>query len=159
MNGTSNEALQPEGRIVVGTDVAEIVPFLQCICAIEAETFGAPWKEGDFRNELAHRESVCIILLYDGNCAGYLFAKVACGEVNVNKVCVCKELRGKGLGRILLRYLLDSVQDNCDRVFLEVDTTNTAAIRLYTSLGFHSGRVRKGIYENGNDAIEMVCQL
>ena len=70
------------------------------------------------------------------------------GEAHILNLCVRETMRGRGIGRTLLRQLLDlAVEAGVEDVFLEVRPSNLAAIRLYQSLGFVQVGVRKGYYQ------------
>jgi len=58
---------------------------------------------------------------------------------NVYGMYIEPEFRGKGIGRSLLLALIEKATSECDRleqIHLTVVSTNEAAKRLYTSLGF-----------------------
>ena len=54
---------------------------------------------------------------------------------------VAAEARGSGLGRALTEAVIDRARERgCRRVELDVNTENPAAMRLYRSLGFETGK-------------------
>jgi len=61
--------------------------------------------------------------------------------------------RGRGLGRALVQRCIDEmkVYGGVD-CYLETEVTNTAALKLYQSLGFIRDKRMKCYYLNGNDA-------
>lgn len=66
-----------------------------------------------------------------------------------------QEVRGRGLGRRLMREAIDAARrQGMERIELEVFASNTRAIALYESLGFqHEGRKRRvrkldGVYDD-----------
>jgi len=69
-------------------------------------------------------------------------------HVGILGISISKEYRGKGLGKILFRVLLEESQkiENLKVITLEVFATNTKAINLYQSFGFQEyGRLPQGI--------------
>ena len=70
---------------------------------------------------------------------------MAAGECHVLNLCIDPELRGKGLGRYLMKHLLDLARHHkAEMVFLEVRPSNRHAIALYESMGFNEvGRRRR----------------
>lgn len=92
-----------------------------------------------------------------GIVVGYaLFWHVA-DEVHLLNVAVAPPERRRGVGRALMRDLLDYARRHAvARVLLEVRASNRAAIALYESLAFERVRVRKGYYADGEDAVEMM---
>jgi RimJ/RimL family protein N-acetyltransferase len=60
---------------------------------------------------------------------------------------------GKGYGREAIRLLLDFAfaEMNLHRVYLQVDVSNTQAIRCYLNCGFvEEGRLRDAVYHRGH---------
>lgn len=61
-----------------------------------------------------------------------------------SKICI---RRGLGLGRHLLRHLLDAIRwSGAERVFLEVRPSNPVAKTLYESIGFQQIERRPRYY-------------
>lgn len=60
------------------------------------------------------------------------------GRVHLGRIIVSPDLRGQGLGRVLVRMLIDSVSENFhpETITLNVYHDNLPAVRLYQSLGF-----------------------
>nr|WP_280804443.1 ribosomal protein S18-alanine N-acetyltransferase [Aurantimicrobium minutum] len=79
------------------------------------------------------------------------------GDGDIQTIAVLPEFRSLGLGRQLMRALLEEAeQRNAHRVFLEVRADNPHAISLYVSLGFEEIAVRPGYYQpEGVDAVIM----
>lgn len=139
------------------TSRSEIRRHLDEIRVMEKSTFGEPWSTAQIEFELDSESAFPVMLLENSVCAGYLFASGACGEIQLNKICIHAEMRKRGLGEKLLREFIDQARIlSVEKIFLEVSTINIAAISLYRKCGFVVNRMRKGIYENGEDALEMV---
>lgn len=58
------------------------------------------------------------------------------GYVEVSGVCTHPDARGRGLARLLSRYVAGRIAAAGDRPYLHAFATNTPAIRLYESIGF-----------------------
>ncbi|WP_224701387.1 GNAT family N-acetyltransferase [Devosia aquimaris] len=56
--------------------------------------------------------------------------------VELSGVCVHPDARGQGLGRLLSGFVAERIRAKAKRPYLHVFETNTAAIRVYGSLGF-----------------------
>jgi ribosomal-protein-alanine acetyltransferase len=79
----------------------------------------------------------------EGRVVGFLVTRtVTEGEREVLNLAVAPEYRRRGIGRSLLRSVLDGT------VFLEVRESNGAALSFYNSLGFHELSRRPEYYEN-----------
>jgi ribosomal-protein-alanine N-acetyltransferase len=109
---------------------------LAYVAALEAQIHLAPWTIGNFRDALAAGYSSRVgerefrILAY-----GVLM--LAPGEAQILNLSVVPDARREGLGRALLRRLVeDARRSSSDQIFLEVRTSNVAAIGLYESEGF-----------------------
>ena len=72
---------------------------------------------------------------------------MAPGESHVLNICVKPDQQRRGIGRALLRLLMEkSEQASVDMILLEVRRSNQPAIDLYQDEGFHELGVRKGYY-------------
>jgi peptide alpha-N-acetyltransferase len=64
--------------------------------------------------------------------------------------------RRLGLGRKLVMKTIEAMRElNADEVILETEITNTAALRLYESIGFLRDKRLASYYLNGNDAFKL----
>ena len=106
-----------------------------------------PWSEGIFRDCL-RVGYVCRVIDVGGDMAGYGIMSVGAGEAHILNVCIRDEYRCRGLARKMLLYLLDRARSaGMHEAFLEVRPSNTAAARLYQSLGFEQVGMRRGYYQ------------
>ncbi|KAF5827994.1 acyl-CoA N-acyltransferase [Dunaliella salina] len=90
---------------------------------------------------------------------GFASMLVVAGEAQLENMAVSPGYQGRGLGRLLLKSILQAsscyeTEEGCI-CLLEVQATNKAAIALYLSMGFQVDGVRPGYYENGTDALLM----
>ena len=59
-----------------------------------------------------------------------------------------------------MKHLLDSLKERgVKKVYLEVESTNTAALVVYKKCGFKSYNIRKGYFGLNRDAILMDCEI
>lgn len=90
----------------------------------------------------------------DGSLIGYAGLARMGAEAEVHTLAVDPAHQGRGIGRALLRALLDHAVGAI--VFLEVRTDNHSAIKLYRSEGFTVVGTRRGYYRpSGADAFTM----
>ena len=80
-----------------------------------------------------------------------------CDECELHTLAVSREHQQKGLGRLMMTYLLARARDAKARVILlDVRASNDAAVGLYRACGFERYGLRKGYYvDTGDDAILM----
>ncbi|MBI3967776.1 MAG: ribosomal protein S18-alanine N-acetyltransferase [Chloroflexi bacterium] len=89
--------------------------------------------------------------------AGYAGLWLMVDEAHVTTIAVRGDLRGRGLGELLLIALADVAVDIGARwLTLEVRVTNYGAQNLYRKFGFTDQGIRKRYYsDNGEDALIM----
>ncbi len=109
---------------------------LAYVAALEARIHAAPWTLGNFRDALAAGYSARVGER-DYRIVAYGVLMLAPGEAQILNLSVVPDARREGLGRALLRCFVDDARRFCaEQIFLEVRTSNVAAIRLYESEGF-----------------------
>ena len=127
------------------------------VCRIEESSFSMPWKREDFQELIDSENSIYLVILADGKvvgAAGYTFNGF---DGYINNVVIDVDYRGQGLGRLLLRELLNVGRKNGVPEFtLEVRVSNAPAIKLYESFGFKSEGRRKNFYERPVEDAEVM---
>jgi len=134
---------------------------LEEIMTIERASFSYPWSAGFFLQELRVPCARSLVAVVEGKTAGYVIYWLLPSEVDVHNLAVHPAYRRQGVGRSLLRAVIDDARrhGSC-RVSLEVRKSNEAAQRLYQSLGFVAKGVRRGYYsDDGEDAVTMVLEV
>jgi ribosomal-protein-alanine N-acetyltransferase len=127
-------------RAMTEADVASVV-------ALERASYQFPWSEGIFRDCL-RVGYVCRVAILDNRLIGYGVMSVGAGEAHILNLCIDAAFRCQGIGRRMLDYLLDrGAAAGMSEAFLEVRPSNTAAIRLYLSVGFDQVGMRRGYYQ------------
>jgi len=127
-------------RTMVETDVTSVV-------AIERAAYQFPWSEGIFRDCL-RVGYVCRVACLGDEVIGYGVMSVGAGEAHILNLCVNAHFRCRGVGRRMLAYLVERARAaGMAEAFLEVRPSNTAAIRLYQSMGFEQVGIRRGYYQ------------
>lgn len=113
---------------------------------IELASYEYPWTLGNFADSLQAGYSMWVREA-DGEVIGYYAMMAAAGEAHLLNLTIAPMWRRHGLGRDLLEHCLARACDHhADSVFLEVRTSNTAAIGLYHHSGFIDLAVRRGYY-------------
>lgn len=128
---------------------------------MERDMFGSDaWPRSVIDDELAHPLSYYRGVDHDGTLVAYAGLRALArnaGQGDIQTIAVSPSHRNQGLGRKLLRDLIDeSVRRGVSDLFLEVRADNDPAIALYTSEGFREIDRRAGYYQpDGVDAIVM----
>jgi len=139
-----------------GEDVPEVL-------GIERSVFRYPWTKGMFLHELKIPFSrSCVVRLCDGShkLAGYVCWWGVGDEAEILNLAVDPTCRRLGIARALLdRVKSDARARGATAVHLEVERDNTAARRLYESLGFSESGLRRNYYAPGVDALTMTRRL
>ena len=113
---------------------------------IELASYEYPWTMGNFADSLNAGYSMWVREAED-EIIGYYVMMAGAGEAHLLNLTIAPLWRGHGLGRDLLEHCLASACDHKANVmFLEVRTSNTAAISLYHSSGFVDLAVRQAYY-------------
>ena len=118
------------------------------IAALEAECFYDPWS-ADAIIESANSGIRFFVFCEDEKTLGYVGLQTTLDEGYITNIAVTKKFRGRGIGRSLLSHLELMMEDlSLSFISLEVRESNTAAISLYTKMGYESDGVRPNFYEN-----------
>jgi [ribosomal protein S18]-alanine N-acetyltransferase len=122
-------------------------PDVSTVVAIERAAYQFPWSEGIFRDCL-RVGYVCRVACAGDEVVGYGVMSVGAGEAHILNLCVNAHFRCRGVGKQLLKYLVERARAaGMGEAFLEVRPSNTAAIRLYQSMGFEQVGIRRGYYQ------------
>ena len=117
------------------------------VASVERASYAFPWSEGVFR-DCVRVGYLCRVVEFDGQVAGYGIMSYGAGEAHILNICIRNDLRGVGIGRRLMDFLLSRAKEaEMQDVFLEVRPSNPVAIKLYESLGFVKVGIRKAYYQ------------
>ncbi|MEO7326030.1 MAG: ribosomal protein S18-alanine N-acetyltransferase [Dokdonella sp.] len=135
---------------------------LDRVAAIEAASYPFPWSRGIFQDCL-RADYECCVLVGSDEIVGYGVLSTGANEAHILNVCVAPEWQGKGLGRRIVKRLLDLARwHHSERVYLEVRPSNPNAIALYESIGFNEFGRRPNYYpskKGREDALVMAMEL
>ena len=133
------------------------------LTALECELFpDDAWAAATWWAELALRPRRRYAVAEVGRDLGGYAGLDATGEIaDVMTVGVAARLQGRGLGRVLLDWLVGQAEaSGAAYLMLEVRADNAAARTLYDHNGFEVLRVRRGYYQPGGvDAVVMRRRL
>jgi ribosomal-protein-alanine N-acetyltransferase len=146
-----------------------VVGDCDALSEIHASAFRRGWSEAEFEAFLVQPGLHALIALYRGKfgsrmAAGFILVRLAADEAEVLSVAVRPEYRRRGIGRLLLEEALRHLyREGAQRIHLEVEDANAAAIGLYKRLEFKESGKRAGYYAQGRDkpagALVMLRQL
>lgn len=119
------------------------------MASAHAQAFDKPWDESDFEG-LLEAEGVFGFLAAAEDAAGVLICRTVAGEAEILTVGVTPWARRRGVGLALMTAAIGVARAaGAERMFLEVDVDNLAAVTLYERLGFERTGLRKGYYDRG----------
>jgi putative acetyltransferase len=79
------------------------------------------------------------------------------GVYEVAKMAVAEDLRGRGIGRmVLVRTIEEARTMGATKLYLETNSSLANAIHLYESLGFEHLPPKQSVYERANVFMELV---
>lgn len=127
------------------------------VMEIESASLPRPWSAAVWREELRSPFSLYLVLEDAGRILAQVGVKVIVDELHIMTIAVRPGCRGKGYARALVDAAISS-HPEAARVYLEVRPGNTAALKLYESLGFEATGVRPRYYGD-EDAVLMTLDL
>jgi len=117
----------------------------------------AQWPRKEYERTFAAdhgRYRLVLVICLGERVEGFIIARQAGDEWEIENLAVGKNMQRRGLGRALLREFLGRAQQRAAAVFLEVRESNVAARKLYEAMGFAQTGRRKSYYrEPEEDAI------
>ena len=123
----------------------------------------ARWPASFYSDILDARDvdRISLVAEYEGAILGFLIARSAGDECELETIVVAEERRGRGVGLKLIRSLMRAARDcHAGRIFLEVRESNVSARSFYEACGFSSGGRRKGYYRDpAEDAVLYAMML
>lgn len=138
-------------------------PDLPRLVALERAAHAHPWSEAQLRREaeVPYSTVLCAELPGEGEgILGFVVYWVVHDELHVLDVVTAPEARRRGVARALMaEAMAEAGRRGARRALLEVRRSNAPAIALYRALGFVDDAVRRGYYQDGEDALLMSVAL
>ena len=142
-------------RVMEATDLDKVLETEQQVNEI-------PWTRRNFQDSL-DSDYECWVMYDNVQHIGHSVLSAAVGEAHLLIISVHADYQGKGLGRILLRTMLNrAVELKAQTIFLEVRESNRVAQQLYLSEGFNEVGRRNNYYparKGREDAVIMAMEL
>lgn len=118
------------------------------------------WNSSILESELKNPFSEYIIAKLNNKIVGFAGVIDTVDQLEITNIVVKKDYRKNGIGNELLTRLITLAKENGkDKITLEVNSTNLAAIKLYEKNGFKNVGIRKKYYNNTYDANIMTLKL
>lgn len=135
---------------------------IPAVLLVEKDSYEFPWSAGNFIDSI-HAGYSAWVYEVGGEAIGHAVLMTAVDEGHLLNITIAPAWRRQGLGRRLLKHILDSAREQHARtLFLEVRPSNRAAIELYEQAGFEAFALRKGYYPapaGREDALVMRIRL
>ncbi|MGL5900658.1 MAG: ribosomal protein S18-alanine N-acetyltransferase [Lactobacillaceae bacterium] len=131
---------------------------------IEKENYQGktPWDYSAFIRELNRRQFSLYLSLVQGNqIIAFIGFNWNSREAHITNFAISRTKQHQGIGKWLLQYVINYAKKiPVFRITLEVSVDNEIAIKLYHSLSFKDGRIKKFYYSfNHGDAMNMYLDL
>ncbi|WP_144395444.1 ribosomal protein S18-alanine N-acetyltransferase [Pleionea sediminis] len=112
----------------------------------ETCAYPVPWGKQALIDSLDPQYDFFVAEL-DEQIVGHLIVQVILDESHLLNLCLHPRYQGRGLGKQMMQYWLDSSRSQTiHQLLLEVRESNTKALKLYESMGFQKLSVRKNYY-------------
>ena len=107
------------------------------------------WSERQF---VESYDNVYLLLSGNNEVVGFTVILETPPDAEIHNLFICNELRGRGVGKILLKQAIQMISAEVENLYLEVSEDINIAIALYESLGFEEIGARKNYYRKGSTA-------
>ena len=105
------------------------------------------WSERQF---VESYDNIYVLLGGNNEIVGFIVILKTPPDAEIHNLFICNELRGRGVGKILLKQAIQMMSAEVENLYLEVSEDNYIAIALYKSLGFEEIGERKNYYRKGS---------
>lgn len=108
-----------------------------------------PWDEGFWSGTIANAFDT--VLLSSEPATGFAAYRLLGDEAEILTIGTTRPRRGEGAA-LLEAMIVGATAAGAERLFLEVSTSNKAALALYRRFGFQEAGTRRAYYRDGSDA-------
>lgn len=116
------------------------------------------WNYNILKSEIENPRSRYIVAKQNKEILGFAGIIDTYDQMEITNIVVRKDYRNQGIGNLLLKELINLSKDK-NVIYLEVNSKNINAIKLYEKNGFKKCGLRKKYYNNTDDAILMELKL
>lgn len=144
---------------------------LSSVVGINLDSLPEHYSDYFFQSILRELPEAFIIAELQEKVVGYVMCKIEFGFSNFRKlgfvkkghvvsIAVLEQYRGQCVGQILMEEAINGiVSRKSDEIYLEVRTSNIAAIHMYEKLNFKIRSKLRSYYRDGEDAYLMALEL
>ena len=128
--------------------------FMKDVVTMESQIFKKPWSRKSLDFHFFEKNTITLGAFFHNQLVGYLLANVLLDESELLRLAVLPNFRERSLAsRLLNAYFKETYF--CKMYFLEVEETNTNAIKLYDKFNYHIYSKRTAYYGKDNAALLM----
>ncbi|NLC98046.1 MAG: ribosomal protein S18-alanine N-acetyltransferase [Actinomycetales bacterium] len=142
--------------MIRAADLADLAALLE----VERACFGADaWSDHVWQSELAGSH-VIDVMANGESLTGFAIVMLAGDDAELLRIAVAPASRRSGIAQRLMAHALErALAQGVTSMFLEVESTNVAALGLYETSGFAPIHQRANYYGPGRDAVMMTRAL
>lgn len=119
----------------------------EILAELEKLCFARPWSRRALEDEVRNPNAYFVTAVENGCVLGYGGMHCSCGECYADNIAVFGHHRKKGVGTAIVNALIEEAKRRGGEFLsLEVRPSNTAAVGLYTRLGFQEEGRRRNFY-------------
>ncbi len=131
------------------------------VSSIETSNSLTPWSKNMFVEEMRNTLAHCFVMKTEDGpkqiVIGYICFRMMAEESELLNISVHPDYRRLGIGKKLMQFYIDfSLPRGIRTFFLEVNSSNQSAIRLYQLFSYQSSGIRKNFYQGKFDALLMM---
>ncbi len=131
------------------------------VCSIEASHSLSAWSKNMFTGEMGNAFAYCFVMKRKDevrqSVIGYVCFRNMIDESELLNIGVHPDHKRMGIGEKLMQFYIDfSRQRGTKTFYLEVNSSNQSAIRLYQLFSYQSSGIRKNFYQGKFDALLML---
>lgn len=132
------------------------------IVHIDEQSFQTPWTEEVYVQELTNNDyATYFVVESEEEIIGYIGLWIVLEDAQVTNIAILPKYRGYKIGEKLFGFAVQYLMNQqVERLSLEVRESNETAQNLYRKFGLVAGGIRKNYYkDNGEDALLMWVNL
>ena len=134
---------------------------LNDILHIENMVFDKPWSQKQLQRDIILNDNTeNWVYIKNQKVVGYIIGLKVINEFHLNNIAVDKNFQHQHIGRFLIEHVIKQLlNQNINKMYLEVSEKNVSAIQLYRSIGFKKIDKRIDYYSRGNHAFVYYLDL